>query len=54
MTYAKENGYELDEILYVGDDYLEGGNDHAVAVSDVAFVTVDDYTKLSARLEFLF
>ncbi len=48
-----EEGYSHDEVLYVGDDYLEGGNDHAVAVSDIAFVTVDDYTKLSERLEFL-
>ncbi len=49
-----EEGYSHDEVLYVGDDYREGGNDHAVAVSDIAFVTVDDYTKLSERLEFLF
>ena len=49
-----EEGYSHDEVLYVGDDYREGGNDHAVAVSDIAFVTIDDYTKLSERLEFLF
>ena len=49
-----EEGYSHDEVLYVGDDYLEGGNDHAVAVSDIAFVTVNDYTKLGERLEFLF
>ena len=49
-----EEGYSHDEVLYVGDDYLEGGNDHAVAVSDIAFVTIDDYTKLGERLEFLF
>ena len=48
-----EEGYSHDEVLYVGDDYREGGNDHAVAVSDIAFVTVDDYTKLAQRLEFL-
>jgi HAD superfamily hydrolase (TIGR01484 family) len=48
-----EEGYSHDEVLYVGDDYHEGGNDHAVAVSDIAFVTVDDYTKLSERLAFL-
>ena len=48
-----EEGYSHDEVLYVGDDYLEGGNDHAVAVSDIAFVTIDDYTKLSERLAFL-
>ena len=48
-----EEGYSHDEVLYVGDDYREGGNDHAVAVSDIAFVTIDDYTKLADRLAFL-
>ena len=48
-----EEGYSHDEVLYVGDDYREGGNDHAVAVSDIAFVTIDDYTKLRERLEFI-
>ena len=48
-----EEGYSHDEVLYVGDDYLEGGNDHSVAVSDIAFVTIDDYTKLGERLAFL-
>ena len=48
-----EEGYSHDEILYVGDDYGVGGNDEAVAKSDIAFVTVDDYQKLSDRLAFL-
>ena len=52
-TLCANEGYSHDEVLYVGDDYLEGGNDHAVAVSDIAFVTIDDYTKLSERLAFL-
>lgn len=51
---CREEGYSHDEILYVGDDYGVGGNDEAVAKSDFAFVTIDDYTKLSERLEFLF
>lgn len=50
---CREEGYAHDEILYVGDDYGEGGNDEAVAKSDIAFVTVDDYTKLRERLAFL-
>jgi hydroxymethylpyrimidine pyrophosphatase-like HAD family hydrolase len=48
-----DEGYSHDEVLYVGDDYGVGGNDEAVAKSDIAFVTVDDYTKLSERLAFL-
>ncbi|MBO5701752.1 MAG: phosphomannomutase [Clostridia bacterium] len=48
-----DEGYSHDEVLYVGDDYGVGGNDEAVAKSDIAFVTVDDYTKLGERLSFL-
>lgn len=48
-----EEGYSHDEVLYVGDDYGVGGNDEAVAKSDIAFVTIDDYTKLCERLAFL-
>ncbi len=51
---CREEGLAHDEILYVGDDYGEGGNDEAVAKSDFAFVTIDDYTKLGERLAFLF
>ncbi len=53
-TLCREEGLRRDEILYVGDDYGEGGNDEAVAKSDIAFVTIDDYTKLGERLGFLF
>ena len=48
-----EEGYAHDEVLYVGDDYGVGGNDEAVAKSDIAFVTIDDYTKLGERLAFI-
>lgn len=50
---CREEGYAHDEVLYVGDDYGEGGNDEAVANSDIAFVTIDDYTKLAERLAFI-
>ena len=50
---CREEGYAHDEVLYVGDDYGEGGNDEAVANSDIAFVTIDDYTKLAEKLAFI-
>ncbi len=51
---CREEGLAHDEVVYVGDDYGVGGNDEAVANSDFAFVTIDDYTKLGERLAFLF
>lgn len=49
--YCKDNNFKHSEVVYVGDDYGEGGNDEAVFVSDVDFIKVDDYTKLKEYLK---
>ena len=41
--YCKEKGYTPDEVVFVGDDYGEGGNDEAVYKSDFGFIKIDDY-----------
>jgi hydroxymethylpyrimidine pyrophosphatase-like HAD family hydrolase len=41
--YCKENGYTHDEVLYIGDDYGQGGNDESVYKSDFNYLTIDDY-----------
>lgn len=49
--YCKENGLTHDQVIYVGDDYGQGGNDEAVYLSDFAFVKVDDYRQLPELME---
>lgn len=49
--YCKDNNFKHSEVVYVGDDYGEGGNDEAVFVSDFDFIKVDDYTKLKEYLK---
>ena len=44
--YCVEHGFAHDEVVFVGDDYGEGGNDESVYRSDFGFICVDDYTKL--------
>lgn len=44
--YCRENGYSHSEVVFVGDDYGEGGNDASVYRSDFGFVCVDDYRRL--------
>lgn len=44
--YCRENGYAHSEVVFVGDDYGEGGNDAPVYRSDFGFVCVDDYRRL--------
>ena len=38
MRYAEENGYEKDEILYVGDDFGDGGGDSHVRLGGMDYV----------------
>lgn len=54
QQYCAARGIAADEVVYVGDDYGPGGNDESVYLSDIRFIKVDDYTKLSEYLkEFL-
>ncbi len=41
--FCKENGYEHSEVVYIGDDYGQGGNDESVYLSDFNYITIDDY-----------
>ena len=53
MKYASEHGYSLDEILFIGDDFGDGGGDSHVRIKGMDYVQVDDYTKLPEILSFL-
>ena len=41
--YCRENGYTHDQVVYIGDDYGQGGNDESVYLSDFNYLTIDDY-----------
>ena len=51
--YCRENGYTHDEVIFVGDDYGEGGNDESVYLSDFGFVKIDNYEELEEKLKHL-
>lgn len=46
MRYAAENGYQKEEILYVGDDFGDGGGDSHVRLGGMDYVNVTDYRDL--------
>ena len=54
MTYAHENGYKKEEILYVGDDFGEGGGDSHIRLGGLDYVEIVDYRELEEKLAFLF
>ena len=54
VKYAKENGYKLDEILYVGDDFGDGGGDSHVRLGGLDYVEILNYEELEEKLSYLF
>jgi HAD superfamily hydrolase (TIGR01484 family) len=53
MRYAKENGYKKDEILYIGDDFADGGGDSHVRIYGLDYIEITDYRELKQKLSFL-
>ena len=53
MAYAKANGYQKDEILFVGDDFGDGGGDSHVRIFGMDYVEIDDYQTVGKKLAFL-
>ena len=51
--YCKEHGYDHSEVLYIGDDYGRGGNDECVYLSDVNYLTIDNYEDFCSLVQFL-
>lgn len=41
--YCRENGISHEQVVYIGDDYGQGGNDESIYVSDFNYITIDDY-----------
>ncbi len=48
--YCCEHGYAHDEVLFVGDDFGDGGNDASVYNSDIPFLPIEDYRTLGTRV----
>ena len=41
--YCRENGISHNEVVFIGDDYGEGGNDESVYKSDFNYLKIDNY-----------
>ena len=50
MAYAQENGYNKDEILYVGDDFGDGGGDSHIRLGGMDYIEITDYRNLKVQL----
>lgn len=53
MKYAEEHGYKEEEILFVGDDFGDGGGDSHVRIKGMDYVQIDYYRQLPETLSML-
>ena len=49
QQYAEKKGFNMDEIVYFGDDYGLGGNDEHIYKSDIKFVEMENYLDFAAK-----
>ncbi len=54
MKYAEEHGIKKEEILFVGDDFEDGGGDSHVRLGGMDFINITHYTELEDKLKYLF
>ena len=53
LRYAEGLGYTKDQILFVGDDFGDGGGDSHIRLYGMDYVQIDDYTTVADKLSFL-
>ena len=53
MKYASEHGYALEDILFVGDDFDDGGGDSHVRIKGMDYIQVENYLDLPELLKWL-
>ncbi len=53
MNYAKEHGYTRDEIIFIGDDFDDGGGDSHVRIRGMDFIWVRDFRKFPEYVDCL-
>lgn len=51
MRYAAENGYKKDEIIFIGDDLDDGGNDSHVRIGGIDYIRIYDYRKFPEAIK---
>ena len=53
LRYGRENGYTVDEMLYVGDDFGDGGGDSHIRLGGMDYICIDDWRNSPTILQSL-
>jgi len=53
LNWAKEHGYALEDIVFIGDDFADGGGDSHVRIRDMDHIVIKDYKNFAKAVEVL-
>lgn len=45
LRYGREHGFDVGEMLFVGDDFGEGGGDSHIRLKGMDYIVIDDYRR---------
>ena len=54
MNYAHKHGYTRDQVIFIGDDFGDGGGDSHIRLGGMDYIHITDFTKLPERMSFLY
>ena len=54
MNYAHENGFKRDEVLFIGDDFGDGGGDSHIRLGGMDYIQIYDFRAFPEKVSFLF
>lgn len=54
MKYAVDHGYTEDQVLFVGDDFGDGGGDSHIRIKGMDYIEIKDYTRLPEIMRLLY
>ena len=53
LVWAKEHGYDLDDVVFIGDDFADGGGDSHVRIKGMDHIVITDYKKFANAVKVL-
>ena len=51
LRYAEALGYTQDEVIFIGDDFGDGGGDSHVRIKGMDYIHIHDYTKFPEAVQ---
>ena len=53
LDWAKRHGYALEDVVFIGDDFADGGGDSHVRIKGMDHIVINDYRKFASAVSVL-